>query len=375
MALTRFRVGPAAPKPRLNLRPLGRSRASSPWICCASGPSGSNAERASSAVIPSRNGPTPWSRRIAGAHITDDEHQLKGQLLVVVPDLSDDPPAASPPQLDLEEPPSQVLEQCAARIIGRGVTVKVRTDVHPLRHPVAGSQRLRQSGAVRLEGLERPREVAFLSLPVIERLTLTKIDVVRFRSTLPINPERLGEQLVKLRDPLLHSSDPRPHSGDPCVQRQLVGRRNIADEARQFLESARADGDPFYAAYVQVLVLGLPIEPRNFNRYWDRRCDAAGVRRITIRDARRTCASLLADLDVHPRVAMQILRHDGDLHRRQLGGDSHGAEKARRVPRALSRCCTLLLHGPRNSTGQLCRSSADQPIQWAARDSNPEPMD
>ena len=54
---------------------------------------------------------------------------------------------------------------------------------------------------------------------------------------------------------------------------------------------------------------GSPIEPRNFNRYWDRCCDAAGVRRITVRDARRTCGSLLADLDVHPRVAMQILRH------------------------------------------------------------------
>jgi integrase len=54
---------------------------------------------------------------------------------------------------------------------------------------------------------------------------------------------------------------------------------------------------------------GTPIEPRNFNRYWDRRCDLASVRRITLRDARRTCASLLADLDVHPRVAMQILRH------------------------------------------------------------------
>ncbi|OON30111.1 replication initiator [Micromonospora sp. DH13] len=27
------------------------------------------------------------------------------------------------------------------------------------------------------------------------------------------------------------------------------------------------------------------------------------------RRARRTCATLLADLDVHPRVAMQILRH------------------------------------------------------------------
>jgi integrase len=170
-----------------------------------------------------------------------------------------------------------------------------------------------------------------------------------------------------------------------------------SEEARRFLESARRDGDPLYAAYVLVLVLGLrkgellgltwddidpeageltigrqlqrvgrellhrdtktesseatlplpelcvsalrhhrsatadareeaarfwrggalvfatrfgsPIEPRNFNRYWDRRCEAAGVRRITVHDARRTCGSILADLDVHPRVAMQILRH------------------------------------------------------------------
>jgi hypothetical protein len=50
-----------------------------------------------------------------------------------------------------------------------------------------------------------------------------------------------------------------------------------------------------------VVPIHLPVaQPRNFNRYWDRRCDLAGVRRITIRDARRTCASLLADLDVDP---------------------------------------------------------------------------
>jgi integrase len=34
-----------------------------------------------------------------------------------------------------------------------------------------------------------------------------------------------------------------------------------------------------------------------------------GDRRITIHDTRRTCGSLLAALDVHPRVAMAILRH------------------------------------------------------------------
>ena len=54
---------------------------------------------------------------------------------------------------------------------------------------------------------------------------------------------------------------------------------------------------------------GTPIEPRNFLRFWERRCEQAGLRHITVHDARRTCGSLLADLDVHPRVAMQILRH------------------------------------------------------------------
>ncbi len=50
-------------------------------------------------------------------------------------------------------------------------------------------------------------------------------------------------------------------------------------------------------------------DPRNFNRSFDRRCHKAGVRRIRVHDTRHTCASLLAALDVHPRVAMQILRH------------------------------------------------------------------
>jgi integrase len=169
------------------------------------------------------------------------------------------------------------------------------------------------------------------------------------------------------------------------------------EEARAFLESARRDQDPLYAAYVLILVLGLrrgealgltwpdvnfdeaevhiqwqlqraghqlrhretkttsstavlplpdicvtalklraehqdadrrraadvwhsselvftsaygmPYEPRNFNRQFAARCRKAGVRYIKVHDTRRTCASLLVALDVHPRVAMQILRH------------------------------------------------------------------
>jgi integrase len=54
---------------------------------------------------------------------------------------------------------------------------------------------------------------------------------------------------------------------------------------------------------------GRAIEPRNINRAFDLRCARYGVRRITLHDTRRTCGSLLAALDVHPRVAMAILRH------------------------------------------------------------------
>jgi integrase len=54
---------------------------------------------------------------------------------------------------------------------------------------------------------------------------------------------------------------------------------------------------------------GTPIEPRSFNRSFDRCITAARVPRITVHRTRKTCATLLAALDVHPRVAMRILRH------------------------------------------------------------------
>lgn len=54
---------------------------------------------------------------------------------------------------------------------------------------------------------------------------------------------------------------------------------------------------------------GKPIEPRTFNRSFAHRCEVAAVRRIRLHDTRHTCGSLVAALDVHPRAAMQILRH------------------------------------------------------------------
>jgi integrase len=54
---------------------------------------------------------------------------------------------------------------------------------------------------------------------------------------------------------------------------------------------------------------GTPVDPRTLNRRFTARCHTAGVRVIGVHDARKTCATLLVDLDVHPRVIMRILRH------------------------------------------------------------------
>jgi integrase len=143
----------------------------------------------------------------------------------------------------------------------------------------------------------------------------------------------------------------------------------LVDEARRFLESARADGNPLYAGYVLMFVLGLrrgellrrptktktseaplplpdicaraleqrrlvearwrlaagaawagtglvlttrlgdALDPRNFHRYFKARVEEAGVPVISVHSTRRICASLLVALDVHPRVAIAILRH------------------------------------------------------------------
>ena len=54
---------------------------------------------------------------------------------------------------------------------------------------------------------------------------------------------------------------------------------------------------------------GTPIEPTNFNRSFTRCIAAAKTPTITAHGTRKTCGSLLAALYVHPRFAMQILRH------------------------------------------------------------------
>ena len=90
---------------------------------------------------------------------------------------------------------------------------------------------------------------------------------------------------------------------DLCVT-VLKLRRQQQDADRE-----RAGSGWAATGLVSTTRFGTPIEPRNFTRSFDRRIAKAEVRRITVHGIRKSCGSLLAALDVHPRVAMQILRH------------------------------------------------------------------
>lgn len=114
--------------------------------------------------------------------------------------------------------------------------------------------------------------------------------------------QRLGHELVRTETKTEGSEDVIPLPSI-CL---AAARSRLAQKAE---ERAKAGKTWQESTLLMTTPLGTPVEPRNFNRAWDRRCELAGVPRITPRDARRTCGSLLADLDIHPRVAMQILRH------------------------------------------------------------------
>lgn len=133
-------------------------------------------------------------------------------------------------------------------------------------------------------------------------LTWGNIDVEAGELTIDLQLQRIGHELLhrETKTPGSNATLPLP---EICTV-ALELRRVEQDEVRLAAGEAWHQSD-----FIFTTRYGTPMEPRNFNRFWNRRCDAAGVRRITVRDARRTCASLLADLDVHPRVAMQILRH------------------------------------------------------------------
>ena len=114
--------------------------------------------------------------------------------------------------------------------------------------------------------------------------------------------QRVGGQLLR-REPKTETSEAPLPLPDLCTAALKLRRQQQEADRDEAGEAWSDTGLVFTTRY------GTPFEPRNFNRSFDRRIRRAGVSKITVHGARKTCGSLLAALDVHPRVAMQILRH------------------------------------------------------------------
>jgi len=114
--------------------------------------------------------------------------------------------------------------------------------------------------------------------------------------------QRVGGELLRRKTKTASSQAPLPLP-DICVK-ALESRKTL--EARWRLAAGEAWGT---SGLILTTRHGDAIDPRNFHRAFKARAAAACVPEIAVHSTRRTCASLLVALDVHPRVAMSILRH------------------------------------------------------------------
>jgi integrase len=117
------------------------------------------------------------------------------------------------------------------------------------------------------------------------------------------------QQLQRVSCELLLLPTKTDASDDPLPLIELCATILKRHRAIQQTARLKAGDDWQETGLVFTTASGRPIEPRNFDRSWHGRIIKAGVRRVTVHDGRRTCATLLVDLEVHPRHIMRILRH------------------------------------------------------------------
>jgi integrase len=142
------------------------------------------------------------------------------------------------------------------------------------------------------------------------RLIWPSVNLDKGEVSLEWQLQRVGRRLIhKQRLKADGSTDVLPLPAICVTALQLRKREQDHERERALERGGKYVGQWPGTELVFTTRTGRPIEPRNINRRFDARCEKAGVRRIRVHDTRHTCGSLLAALDVHPRVAMQILRH------------------------------------------------------------------
>jgi integrase len=164
-----------------------------------------------------------------------------------------------------------------------------------------------------LENAQTWRDYLYCAYVLVLVLGLRKGEVLGLTwsdANLDTGELRIPHQLQRVRRRLLHTDTAKTEASEavlPLPDIRLTALRLRQKEQQAAKERAKdlwTESDLVFTTRY-----GTPVEPRNFNREFDRRSERAATRRIRVHDTRHTCASLLVALDVHPRIAMQVLRH------------------------------------------------------------------
>ena len=163
-----------------------------------------------------------------------------------------------------------------------------------------------------LESTRRAHEPLYAAFVLVLVLGLRKGEVLGLTWELvDLDAAELyvGEQVQRVGNKLLRRQLKTETSEAPLPLPELCVAALKLRRDQQEADRIRAAGGWVDTGLVFTTRHGTALEPRNFSRSFDRCIVKAQVPRITVHGTRKTCGSLLAALDVHPRVAMQILRH------------------------------------------------------------------
>lgn len=84
----------------------------------------------------------------------------------------------------------------------------------------------------------------------------------------------------------------------------------LTDHFKQVLEEKNKYNENYIDNdYVICDEFGKQISTSNFHKFWTRKLEATGVRKIRFHDLRHTCASLMFSAGVHPKVVQEMLGH------------------------------------------------------------------
>lgn len=151
-----------------------------------------------------------------------------------------------------------------------------------------------------------PRLVVFalLGLRRSEVLGLKWADVDLEQGSLRVERgvQRVNGELVEL--PIKTARSRRTLPLPALVVDVLVDHKRQQEAARSALAGSWPSSDYVFAPSV-----GTAIDPRNCTRLVQNACRDAGVRTVRLHDFRHGCVSVLLELGVPPRTAMEIVGH------------------------------------------------------------------